>query len=1495
MNRQTQILNFLRYLISHGVSPKSLKYYKSDLVNFLTWANERRINQTLINEYVNSIRVVTPTSTLNRRLSTLRSYGNFLGFKKIAGTWQEGILNKFTSKPKFQTFLNKLLFSRPNWYRKYHSYPLASYIHIAILVLFTSLAGYALYDQVFKNPNSSSAFPTALTRPNRYMSFQGRLTDNLGNPKTVATNMVFKLYSVSTGGVALWNSGTCSITPDQDGVFSTLLGSSCGAEIASSVFSENASIWLGATMGADSEATPRVQIATVAYALNAETLQGYPAGTGTSTIPYINSSGSLVLANASPTIQSTSGTFAVEGLAMTITTPTASNGIITINPDGVGTLDLTFEGAAAGLSANGFVNATNANITSGALYGGTVASAATGYNFVDFQSGVSPTSKFSVSATGAITTASGLTIGTTSLSETTSPTDSGAYLVGTFDEFGNSSSANVQDVLDDLDAAITTAGGAPTWSSIIAPTANLSLAHAGYTTAFTFDSVTAADAFALSSTSLTTGTLFNLSSTSTAGGASGVSKLLDISRSGTNANASHTAYGVYSAVTNTNVTSGTNIAGYFSASGATTANYGLIVANGSVGIGTTGPDAKLDSLATTEQLRLTYTDGTVYSSFTVDSAGDLTITPSGGDLSITGNLTATGTTGLTLSGTGGDITFALGEKIDNDVDGTLALTATTTALSGNLKVTGGNILNSVGTASIIFSAAPTTTANTLSGSNWLIENTANLGQAALMVNQTKAGDLFTASASGTPKFVITNAGNVGIGTTGPGGPLHVKGNNGTYGTIAIQGAGTTGNASLGYLTFFDSDGTTRRGYFGDGASADTDLYLQAETGKLHIGDSSGGDVIVLSAGNVGIGTTDPTSKLSIVHDQNASTQLAVSNSTNGTAARSVLVTTSASAASTFSFGLGSLSDNYDTATLGDLAPGNNVIYTAGNPTAGKGNLLLANRSANAANYIGFYTGASTLTSTSERMRISNGGNVGIGTTAPERLLDINGALRVGTYIYSPASYLGLLTDAGAALPTKVGSLAITSSYSNSAPTNGLYVQGNVGIADTTPSYPLDVTGDINTTTGYRAGGTCMVGSCSSDERLKKNIQSLTGSLDLINNLNPVTFEFNDPLQGLGTITGLIAQQVEQIAPDWVSIGTDGYKRINYGLQIEMRLIGAIKELNSKIDKLTLSETGDIVLTGDSPETYTVTTPTGITDRIGAFAEATIAKLKVGIGSFRQVETSLISPVANADLIIDLQPDNSQIASELIIKGENDEVVTSFDAQGNATISGTLYADKIESTRLSEIEDLLSEVENNQQLLTDVSTWNVNTATSSGQFTDLFVTGQAAISSLFVSDNFTTKNINSLTESLQIQSLAASPLEIMAGKIVIDTEGNTKFLGNVEIAGDLKINNIIVANNINPEATVSGTIVEGEINTNATAGTAVLPAGLAELKINNEKLKINSLIYITPVTSTQNKVLYVKSKSPSTSSGQVGEFTIGFNEAIDTDVEFNWWIIELGNL
>ena len=339
-------------------------------------------------------------------------------------SFQARIVAKFAGIPKLQKLAYSLFYNRPKWYKSYHSLPISNYFNYAILIILMSALGLGAYNQFFKTTATPLAYPTALKSPSRYLSFQGRLTTNLGNPVTTSTDLVFKLYNADSGGDTLWDSTSCSITPDTDGIFSVLLGSDCGSEISSSVFSENAAVWLGVTVEGDSEATPRVQIATVAYALNAETLQGFPASASATanTVPVINNSGQLVLASSSPKIQSTSGTFAIEGQAMTIATPHTSNGSITINPDGTGTLDLTFEGSAPGGSAGGFVNATNANLASGSLYYGSVAGNATGYNLLQLQSGSSPADKFVVDYAGNVTAAgsvNGLTMSSGTISSGT--------------------------------------------------------------------------------------------------------------------------------------------------------------------------------------------------------------------------------------------------------------------------------------------------------------------------------------------------------------------------------------------------------------------------------------------------------------------------------------------------------------------------------------------------------------------------------------------------------------------------------------------------------------------------------------------------------------------------------------------------------------------------------------------------------------------------------------------------------------------------------------------------------------------------------------------------------------------------------------------------------------------------------------------------------------------------------------------------------------------
>ena len=99
--------------------------------------------------------------------------------------------------------------------------------------------------------------------------------------------------------------------------------------------------------------------------------------------------------------------------------------------------------------------------------------------------------------------------------------------------------------------------------------------------------------------------------------------------------------------------------------------------------------------------------------------------------------------------------------------------------------------------------------------------------------------------------------------------------------------------------------------------------------------------------------------------------------------------------------------------------------------------------------------------------------------------------------------------------------------------------GSVGIGTSAPAFLLEVNGSA----GKPGGGDWSV---SSDERLKKDVRDLEDALATLLALRGVSFEFKDP-QAIGELPGprigFIAQEVEQVLPDWVDEGADGYKRL----------------------------------------------------------------------------------------------------------------------------------------------------------------------------------------------------------------------------------------------------------------------------------------------------------------------------------------------------------------
>jgi len=119
-----------------------------------------------------------------------------------------------------------------------------------------------------------------------------------------------------------------------------------------------------------------------------------------------------------------------------------------------------------------------------------------------------------------------------------------------------------------------------------------------------------------------------LDSISTAGSNGSNSYVLKITRSGANAQLLHSAYGISSVVTNTNVTSGHNIAGYFSASGATTSNLGIWV-----DAGVTRLDGQLQAGDLATYSITPDTNYQIHVGFDNDSGGGIRITNSDADSS----------------------------------------------------------------------------------------------------------------------------------------------------------------------------------------------------------------------------------------------------------------------------------------------------------------------------------------------------------------------------------------------------------------------------------------------------------------------------------------------------------------------------------------------------------------------------------------------------------------------------------------------------------------------------------------------------------------------------------------------------------------------------------------------------------------------------------------------------------------------------------------------
>jgi hypothetical protein len=120
------------------------------------------------------------------------------------------------------------------------------------------------------------------------MNYQGRLTDNVGNPLNGNYDLTFNLYDVAVGGSSLWTEthGSVSVV---DGLFNVLLGET---NSLTDVEFEGTERYLGIRISPDAELSPRTQITSVAYAYRVATVDSATGGTITGDI-HLESSASV--------------------------------------------------------------------------------------------------------------------------------------------------------------------------------------------------------------------------------------------------------------------------------------------------------------------------------------------------------------------------------------------------------------------------------------------------------------------------------------------------------------------------------------------------------------------------------------------------------------------------------------------------------------------------------------------------------------------------------------------------------------------------------------------------------------------------------------------------------------------------------------------------------------------------------------------------------------------------------------------------------------------------------------------------------------------------------------------------------------------------------------------------------------------------------------------------------------------------------------------------
>ncbi|MBI2052503.1 MAG: tail fiber domain-containing protein [Candidatus Sungbacteria bacterium] len=587
-----------------------------------------------------------------------------------------------------------------------------------------------------------------------------------------------------------------------------------------------------------------------------------------------------------------------------------------------------------------------------------------------------------------------------------------------------------------------------------------------------------------------------------------------------------------------------------------------LVVNGNVGIGTTEPSVPLEVNGAYVgsgfgQLRINGNNGTDHAYLSLNAA-------TAKEAGIAFHKAGTINWGIWDSATSNDLTFfdyngTPGTRMIIKSGGNVGIGRTgpsqlldvmgSAQFSNDLSVIGGDL--NLGGASGVGKA--TSTLTSLGGRLAIYDNSqastspgailsihANTTTPAFLLNQAGAGDLMEVQDNGTTVFKVQDGGNVGIGTTRPSlssvanAPVLsiVTGTSGqTLAGLELAGnsQATVADESIAAILFLDqrsTDSTKRRAQI-----VASEVSNDAKAGRLefwtHNGTSLTQQVTIDSSGNVGIGRTGPSQLLDVMGSAQFSNDLSVIGGDLNLGGAS---------------GVGKA-----TSTLTSLG-GRLAIYDNSQASTSPGAIFSIHANTTTPAFLLNQAGAGDLMEVQDNgttvFKVQDGGNVGIGTTAPGAKLDITipslsttqAGLQLGipfTAIDQNSSAIFLSgvqnnnqtatigfgnsasTDTNAAIAfnsvsgwrsnidfyvNNAGAIKTMAQVLTAGPAMRIQNDGNVGIGRTGPSQLLDVMGSGQFSNDLSViGGDLNLGGASGVGKATSTLTSLGGRLAIYDN------------------------------------------------------------------------------------------------------------------------------------------------------------------------------------------------------------------------------------------------------------------------------------------------------------------------------------------------------------------------------------------------------------